>query len=444
MRLVYADNFRGFSSAHVPLTDVNFFVGDNSTGKTSIMNLIRLLSRPEFLFSQSFSSVEAGFTHFDDIVSVTAKDQSQFKVGFVDVAQGPRVESAGRRKESLWATLFTFRESRGLPELAEYAAASEDRRLHVRFDGDKISFLVIRDTPQNLAEIGRSLTFDAWESEVALRSEEFRRLSGKLPRLAEGQRLFLALHLINELQQKDKEQAQRTANWGPYFVERQVVSLAPIRAKPRRTYDEYTKEYSEEGEHTPYLIRKILGTRKEAERFQSFMRRFGQSSGLFEDMKIKRHGRGPTAPFELDIMLSGKALGLNNVGYGVAQALPIVVELFSRPRTTAFSVQQPEVHLHPRGQAALGDVIFGLAVSESKRFYVETHSDYLMDRFRMNYGRSRPVGSPRAQILFFERDEKGNRVVPMAIDEGGQLPAEQPEAYREFFLNEAMRLLKLE
>ncbi len=53
---LYIDNFRGFDDTYIPLKEVNFFVGENSTGKTSILSLINLLYdysfwlRPDFRY----------------------------------------------------------------------------------------------------------------------------------------------------------------------------------------------------------------------------------------------------------------------------------------------------------------------------------------------------------------------------------------------------------
>jgi predicted ATPase len=164
------------------------------------------------------------------------------------------------------------------------------------------------------------------------------------------------------------------------------------------------------------------------------------ASGLFQDVRIKNYGRGATAPFEVDIVLDGKALNLSTVGYGVSQSLPVLVELLARGRGTWFAIQQPEVHLHPRAQAALGDVFFEMAAREDKVFLVETHSDFTIDRFRMNY-RSARSDKPDSQVLFFERRDKHNVVTPLAIDKSGDLPTDQPQGYRDFFVKEEMRLL---
>jgi predicted ATPase len=138
-------------------------------------------------------------------------------------------------------------------------------------------------------------------------------------------------------------------------------------------------------------------------------------------------------------VLDDHAFNILNVGYGVSQALPIIVEFLARSRHTTFAVQEPEIHLHPRAQAALGDVIFEMSVAEEKSFLVETHSDFTIDRFRMNYQKNRRT--PDSQILFFERCDKHNKVTPLSIGDKGQLPADQPESYRRFFIREQMDLL---
>jgi predicted ATPase len=133
----------------------------------------------------------------------------------------------------------------------------------------------------------------------------------------------------------------------------------------------------------------MLSSSDEAKRFKAFMDRVGKSSGLFQSIDIKLFGTSDDAPFEVDAVLDDKALNLSWLGYGVSQSLPIFVELLDRPKKSWFAIQQPEVHLHPRAQASLGDVFFEMALLDGKRFVIETHSDFTIDRFRMNYRKRR-------------------------------------------------------
>jgi predicted ATPase len=170
------------------------------------------------------------------------------------------------------------------------------------------------------------------------------------------------------------------------------------------------------------------------------MDKLGKASGLFQSIKIKNFGKGVTAPFEVDVILDGKALNLSTVGYGVSQSLPVFAEILASEYAAWFAIQQPEVHLHPRAQAALGDLFFESAANDRKCFLIETHSDFTIDRFRMNYAQNIDH-KPDSQILFFERKDKHNTVTALRIGETGELPTDQPESYREFFIREEMQLL---
>jgi predicted ATPase len=130
---------------------------------------------------------------------------------------------------------------------------------------------------------------------------------------------------------------------------------------------------------------------------------------------------------------------LADVGYGVSQALPVVVQSVIGPSNGILLLQQPEVHLHPKAQAALGTFFAQLVASQQKQFIIETHSDYLVDRVRQEVAQGTLDPSDVA-LLFFERGERGSKVVRIEIDRMGNL-ATAPKKYREFFLKEQMRLL---
>jgi predicted ATPase len=123
----------------------------------------------------------------------------------------------------------------------------------------------------------------------------------------------------------------------------------------------------------------------------------------------------------------------------VSQVLPLVVEFLSKGKNERFAVQQPEVHLHPRAQAALGDLLFAMADEKGHSFVIETHSDFLIDRFR--YALSKGKAKIDSQVVFFSRREGGNQVKVIPIDGSGQYPTTQPKEFREFFINEDLKML---
>ena len=92
---LFVDNFRGFCNTCIPITDVNFLVGQNSTGKTSVLGLLKLFSGPHFLMRPEFGDEHVSFGHFSDMVSAHSNDQQLFPywlgvgVSFKRRARGP-------------------------------------------------------------------------------------------------------------------------------------------------------------------------------------------------------------------------------------------------------------------------------------------------------------------------------------------------------------------
>ena len=111
------DNFRGFTNTCIALKQVNFLVGENSTGKTSVLGLLKMLSGgPGFLFDAELSDEDLAFRHFSDMVSAHSKDQSYFRVGVVWEEPQPR---SSKKTPVTSAWLFTYVAGEGLPRLSK-------------------------------------------------------------------------------------------------------------------------------------------------------------------------------------------------------------------------------------------------------------------------------------------------------------------------------------
>jgi predicted ATP-dependent endonuclease of OLD family len=74
--ILYMDNFRGFRDAYIPIANVNFLVGGNSSGKTSVLSLLKLMSEERLLSDSQFFSEDVDLGTFQDIVSAHADDRT--------------------------------------------------------------------------------------------------------------------------------------------------------------------------------------------------------------------------------------------------------------------------------------------------------------------------------------------------------------------------------
>ena len=132
---------------------------------------------------------------------------------------------------------------------------------------------------------------------------------------------------------------------------------------------------------------------------------------------------------------------LMDVGYGVSQILPLLVELLSDDESL-FLLQQPEVHLHPSAEAALGSLFCSTAAS-GRQLIVETHSEYIVDRVRMDIrDRTTHLKPDDVSLLFFDRTDLDVRIHSLRFDEQGNL-LDAPDGYGQFFMNETRRSIGL-
>jgi len=433
MEILYLDKFRGFSNTIIDLVNVNFLVGENSTGKTSLLSLINLISSPDFWFTQNFNLPQHEFGGFVDVLSAGCKRNEEFSFGLSKMLKSP-----GSKNEKESSFLISYKEEDALPSVSTFAQLIGNKFLALRqFEGGEFRYRS-KVFPENELPKMRRDIFSFLSSQVASSLNDFRDFPKEIPKHADF------MHLINVVMMESDEYRKERRYYFPIpLFAPNIAWLAPIRTRPKRTYDGYGQLFSPEGEHTPYLIRKIFDSGADAESFRNALNSFGAESGLFSEVVVHKLGDDAAAPFELMIKLKDTcSLRINCVGYGISQVLPLVVEILARNKKTCFSIQQPEVHLHPRAQAALGDLIYQLAERDQKVFFIETHSDFTIDRFRMNF-RGEPKHKTSAQILFFERDDIGNKIHLIPIQKNGEFSEEQPPGFRQFFLKEQMNLLGL-
>ena len=149
-----------------------------------------------------------------------------------------------------------------------------------------------------------------------------------------------------------------------------------------------------------------------------------RSRDLFEVRLIdKRRGR------EVDVALS-------DVGFGVSQILPFIVQSLAGERQT-ITIEQPEVHIHPRLQADIGDLLAAaIQAPRLHRFIIETHSEHLVLRMQrlVRDGRLQP---DEVSIIYVSRGTNGSRAQRLRLDSSGDFIDDWPggffpERLREF------------
>ena len=109
-----------------------------------------------------------------------------------------------------------------------------------------------------------------------------------------------------------------------------------------------------------------------------------------------------------------------HVGFGLTQLLPIIVAGLSREPGDLLLIGNPEVHLHPAGQAMIGCFLSEVAAA-GIQVVIETHSDHVLNGVR----RSVKAGilAPEDVLVHFfrTREAVGDQIVSPTIDRSGNV-----------------------
>ena len=444
MQEMWVENYRCFRERQTArLAPLTLLVGDNSTGKTSFLAMTRALHDMAMDGRlPDFKEDPYDLGSFDELAhhrSGAAGRASEFSGGF----KGP---SRRRSDASSFDVVFERDGSAPTPGLMRLALGQA--WLSWRFDAAEVH-----------AGVGRR----KWMSKLSGHSPLARGLArGErnllwpwlhfgLPRGLQGPKWEPETRTgvppsesdINRL-----DEVERELRRGYFARAARPFAAAPVRAKPRRTYDPTRYGRDAEGADVPMLFADLYARKYEHwTKLRHALEHFGRTAGLFDEINVKALGKRETEPFQLQVRrYSGRTKGpwrnLIDVGYGVSQALPILTELFRDDSPGMFLLQQPEVHLHPSAQAALGTLFCEIA-SGGTQLLVETHSDHLMDRIRMDVRDGTTALKPEdVSILYFERGNLDVCIHSLQVDAEGNIIG-APSGYRRFFMAECERSLRL-
>lgn len=132
------------------------------------------------------------------------------------------------------------------------------------------------------------------------------------------------------------------------------------------------------------------------------------------------------------------AINVAGMGEGISQVLPIVVRSLLSPHNECLLIEQPEVHLHPRAQANLGDLFVETASRNQRQVIIETHSEHLLLRIRRRVAEGK-IKPSKVSILFVEKNGKESTIRPLELNRNGHFN-DWPEGFFEDAYREAMEL----
>jgi len=406
---------------------ITFLLGENSTGKSTVLGCFQALS--DYMFSGrgiDFNNEPYQMGAFVDMARKTRSSDQNFELGF---------ENIGGIDCHL---ILTERKDGSEPVIQEIRLDLEN--------GGKITIKV------NKKKIDKSKDFQVTESgennfciSLDEDSDDYYLLR---PQGIEF--MYISMYFLDRKNSKMSPAEKnllrflrRIRRTGENFERAsQSFSFAPIRSKPARTYNSLKESVSSEGSEMPMILMNLSASKeRDWEDLKKQLEDFGKSSGLFSEISVRKLGSSMSDPFQLQITVRGSKANLMDVGYGISQVLPILVRIFIS-KSAKFLLQQPEVHLHPRAQAELASLLIDISRKQEKSFIIETHSDYMLKRARIEI-MQKNIKPEDVSLIYLEPVGDKVEVHNIGFDDQANM-LNVPESYGDFFLQERNRFLGFE
>lgn len=220
------------------------------------------------------------------------------------------------------------------------------------------------------------------------------------------------------------------------FTPQKLSHVSPIRAYPKRFY--FSDQANSEQLEGDNYIEALRDNAELREKANHWLNQFGITVNVQQVRDVLHRAAIVQEGVDLD-------LDILDVGFGVSQVLPVLIQAFLVPKSGTAIVEQPEIHLHPKMQADLLDFFLDImattpsSLTESPHFILETHSVALLRRLRTRLVQRKELADSVA-IYSVERSQQGfSEANMLSIDGSGVF--KWPRDFLEAELTDTMQFL---
>jgi len=215
-----------------------------------------------------------------------------------------------------------------------------------------------------------------------------------------------------------------------------VFHVGPLREYPNRTYLWSGEQHRHVGQRGERAVEAILAARdrrfnwKPGQRLKPLDELVAErlrSMGLIHAFEVRPIAKGRK---EYEVLLQTHAhapkVKLTDVGFGISQVLPVIVECFCTPPRSIVIFEQPEIHLHPRVQSDLADVFVDAIHAREDgqerkvQFIIESHSEHFLRRLQRRIAEE-TLKPEEAALYFVHTDAAEARIEALDVDHFGNI-----------------------
>ncbi|EPP4295024.1 AAA family ATPase [Vibrio navarrensis] len=188
------------------------------------------------------------------------------------------------------------------------------------------------------------------------------------------------------------------------FIDEKIYHVSPLRALPQRYYLlEKSAHHKTINSYNGTEVTEVLKNNpKVLELVNDFFSEFNIS---ILPIKVR------DVIHKITIKQGNISVDLTDVGFGISQVLPILVQLFLCESGSTIIIEQPEIHLHPNMQAILTTLLARISMRYDKRLIIETHSEAMIRRLQRLYlDPEFELDNENVRVYQFTRQEDGSSI----------------------------------
>lgn len=211
--------------------------------------------------------------------------------------------------------------------------------------------------------------------------------------------------------------------------------VSPLRAHPKRYYmlDKARMSISLDTLDGDAIAEVLKENKEVKKQVNQWFSKFGFKIDVNMLREVIHH---------MSVKQGGLDLDITDVGFGISQVLPIIIQGFLSAEESLTIIEQPEIHLHPTMQADLGDLFIDIVQNDRKKLVIETHSEYLLRRIRRRISEGKIDSKDVVICLFHARGkDKTAWVEVLEIGEKGDFKWPE-EFYGGELYNDTLEFLK--
>ena len=218
----------------------------------------------------------------------------------------------------------------------------------------------------------------------------------------------------------------------------QISYLGPLRNHPQRLYQWSGDMPASVGPNGEYAVAAILAAQDEGRRlnrgpklhtqsFAEFIASWLKDLGVIHEFYVQPVAAG-RKEYEVLVKTHAKAplVKITDVGFGVSQVLPALVQAFYCPPHSTVWMEQPEIHLHPQVQAELADVFISATQSRENgkprhtQLIVESHSEHFLNRLQRRVAEG-AIDADDVAVYFCRRSDSATELEPLRLNSYGEI-----------------------